>query len=64
MRRLFITAMIAGLLGGRACLAQVSTMGTTAMGIPSTPGTIVSLANSNDSAAVPNPTPGSAGLLP
>jgi multidrug efflux system membrane fusion protein len=29
-----------------------------------TPGTIVSLANSNDSAAVPNPTPGSAGLLP
>jgi multidrug efflux system membrane fusion protein len=29
-----------------------------------TPGAIVSLANSNDSAAVPNPTPASAGLLP
>ena len=28
------------------------------------PGTVVSLANSNDSAAVPNPTPASAGLLP
>ena len=29
-----------------------------------TPGTLVSLANPNDPAAVPNPTPGSAGLLP
>jgi membrane fusion protein, multidrug efflux system len=29
-----------------------------------TPGTVVSLANPNDPAAVPNPTPGSAGLLP
>jgi len=29
-----------------------------------TPGTTVSLANSNDPAAVPNPTPASAGLLP
>jgi multidrug efflux system membrane fusion protein len=29
-----------------------------------TPGTIVSLANPNDPAAVPNPTPASAGLLP
>jgi membrane fusion protein, multidrug efflux system len=29
-----------------------------------TPGTVVSLANSNDPSAVPNPTPGSAGLLP
>jgi membrane fusion protein, multidrug efflux system len=29
-----------------------------------TPGIVVSLANSNDSAAVPNPTPASAGLLP
>jgi membrane fusion protein, multidrug efflux system len=29
-----------------------------------TPGTMVSLANSNDPAAVPNPTPSSAGLLP
>jgi multidrug efflux system membrane fusion protein len=29
-----------------------------------TPGTVVSLANSNDPSAVPNPTPASAGLLP
>ena len=29
-----------------------------------TPGTVVSLANPNDPAAVPNPTPTSAGLLP
>jgi membrane fusion protein, multidrug efflux system len=29
-----------------------------------TPGTVVSLANPNDAAAVPNPTPASAGLLP
>jgi multidrug efflux system membrane fusion protein len=29
-----------------------------------TPGTLVSLANPNDAAAVPNPTPASAGLLP
>jgi multidrug efflux system membrane fusion protein len=29
-----------------------------------TPGTVVSLANPNDPAAVPNPTPASAGLLP
>jgi membrane fusion protein, multidrug efflux system len=29
-----------------------------------TPGSVVSLANSNDPAAVPNPTPASAGLLP
>src|SRR5882724_6756505 len=36
---LFITAIL--LAGGNACLAQVSTMGTTAMGLPSTPGTIV-----------------------
>jgi hypothetical protein len=40
MRRLlFTTATL--LLGVNACLAQVSTMGTTAMGLPSTPGTIV-----------------------
>jgi hypothetical protein len=42
MRRLFIIALITGLLGSSACLAQVSTTGTTAMGIPSTPGAIVS----------------------
>jgi multidrug efflux system membrane fusion protein len=29
-----------------------------------TPGTVVSLANPNDPAGVPNPTPASAGLLP
>jgi membrane fusion protein, multidrug efflux system len=29
-----------------------------------TPGTVVSLANPNDPASVPNPTPASAGLLP
>ena len=40
MRRLLFTT--ATLLSGcNACLAQVSTMGTTAMGLPSTPGTIV-----------------------
>jgi hypothetical protein len=39
-RLLFTTATL--LLGANACLAQVSTMGTTSMGLPSTPGTIVS----------------------
>src|SRR3977135_65503 len=40
MRRLlFTTATL--LLGAHACLAQVSTMGSTAMGLSSTPGTIV-----------------------
>src|SRR3979490_1350321 len=38
-RSLFTTATL--LLGAHACLAQVSTMGTTAMGLSSTPGTIV-----------------------
>src|ERR1700737_2188715 len=38
MRRLLAAAL---LLGCNACLAQVSTMGTTAMGLSSTPGTIV-----------------------
>ena len=40
MRRVLFTA-IALLLGCNAGLAQVSTMGTTAMGLPSTPGAIV-----------------------
>src|ERR1700692_210370 len=40
MRRLLFTAT-ALLLGCSASLAQVSTMGTTAMGLASTPGTIV-----------------------
>src|ERR1700732_4019825 len=38
MRRLLAAAL---LLGCNASLAQVSTMGTTAMGLSSTPGTIV-----------------------
>src|SRR4030088_1103468 len=40
MRRLLSTMAIL-LAGCSACLAQVSTMGTTAMGLSSTPGTIV-----------------------
>src|SRR6478672_11602055 len=40
MRRLLLTTSML-LLGGPTCLAQVSTMGSTAMGLPSTPGTIV-----------------------
>src|ERR1700716_23322 len=40
MRRVLFTA-VALLLGCNASPAQVSTMGTTAMGLPSTPGTIV-----------------------
>jgi hypothetical protein len=40
MRRLLFTT-VALLSGAHACLAQVSTMGTTTMGLPSTPGTIV-----------------------
>src|ERR1700758_1905178 len=39
--RLLLT-MATLLLGASACLAQVSTLGTTAMGLPSTPGAIVS----------------------
>src|SRR5229473_5089481 len=40
MRRLLLT-MATMLAGCSACLAQVSTMGSTAMGLSSTPGTIV-----------------------
>src|SRR6202048_666167 len=40
MRRLLFTTA-ALLLGCNACLAQVSTLGSTAVGLPSTPGTIV-----------------------
>ncbi len=40
MRRLLLTTSML-LLGGPACLAQVSTMGSTAMGLSTTPGTIV-----------------------
>src|SRR6202165_5022804 len=41
MRRLLFTTAIL-LAGCNACLAQVSTMGSTAMGLPSTPGTMLS----------------------
>src|SRR4051812_11253393 len=40
--RTIVCATAALLLGGNGCLAQVSTMGTTAMAIPTTPGAIVS----------------------
>ena len=40
MRRLLLTTGML-LLSCSACLAQVSTMGSTAMGLPTTPGTIV-----------------------
>src|ERR1700726_4046747 len=40
MRRLLFMTVIL-LTGCNACPAQVSTMGSTAMGLPSTPGTIV-----------------------
>src|SRR5258707_9369869 len=41
MRPLLFTSTAILLAGCSACLAQVSTMGSTAMGLPSTPGTIV-----------------------
>src|SRR4051794_22411045 len=40
MRRLLL-AIVTMLAGGTACLAQVSTLGTTAMGLATTPGAIV-----------------------
>src|SRR5882672_3419261 len=40
MRRLLFTTAVL-VAGCNVCLAQVSTMGSTAMGLPSTPGTIV-----------------------
>jgi hypothetical protein len=43
MQRMLFTT-VALLLGINACVAQVSTIGTTAMGLPSTPGTIVTSA--------------------
>lgn len=41
MRRLLFTTMAMLLAGSGVCLAQVSTMGSTAMGLPSTPAAIV-----------------------
>src|SRR6267378_1108913 len=41
MRRLLFTSTAILLAGCSACLAQVSTMGSTAMGLSSTPATIV-----------------------
>jgi hypothetical protein len=40
--RFFLCAVVAVLTSATACMAQVSTMGTTAMGLASTPGAIVS----------------------
>jgi hypothetical protein len=57
MRPFVSTVVIALLLGGSTCLAQVSTMGTTAMGIPSTPGAIVA-------SPLTGPSPFSAVTLP
>jgi multidrug efflux system membrane fusion protein len=54
-------------LNGRALIDKGLSAGETAVvrgQYRLTPGTLVSLANPNDAAAVPNPTPASAGLLP
>jgi hypothetical protein len=52
-----LLAAAALLLGCSACLAQVSTMGTTAVGLPSTPGAIIS-------SPLSGPSPFSAATLP
>src|ERR1700676_3735614 len=57
MRRLLFTTAIL-LLGCSACLAQVSTMGTTAMGLSSTPGTIVTSPLNGPSPFSATPQPG------
>src|SRR3979411_2545082 len=56
MQRMLL-AIVTLLLGAHACLAQVSTMGTTAMGLPSTPATIVT-------SPLSGPSPFSATILP
>src|SRR6195256_4546752 len=56
MRRLLFTTAVL-LLGCNASLAQVSTMGSTAMGLPSTPATIVT-------SPLNGPGPFSATILP
>src|ERR1700742_1483999 len=56
MRRLLLMTVVV-LSGAHACLAQVPTMGTTAMGLPSTPGAIVS-------SPLNGPSPFSATTLP
>src|SRR3984893_3560156 len=57
MRRLLFTAT-ALLLGCNAGVAQVSTMGTTAMGLSSTPGTIVTSPLNGPSPFSATPQPG------
>jgi hypothetical protein len=59
MRRLMFTAT-ALLLGCNACLAQVSTIGSTAMGLPSTPGAIVTSALNGPSPFSATTQPGTA----
>src|SRR3954471_19244929 len=55
--RYFLMAAVALLANGTAAMAQVSTLGTTAMGIPTTPGAIVS-------SPLNGPSPFSATTLP
>ena len=59
MRRLMFTAT-ALLLGCNACLAQISTIGSTAMGLPSTPGAIVTSALNGPSPFSATTQPGAA----
>ena len=59
MRRLMLTAA-ALLLGCNACLAQISTIGSTAMGLPSTPGAIVTSALNGPSPFSATTQPGTA----
>jgi hypothetical protein len=59
MRRLMLAAT-ALLLGCNACLAQISTIGSTAMGIPSTPGAIVTSALNGPSPFSATTQPGTA----
>jgi hypothetical protein len=59
MRRLMFTAT-ALLLGCNTCLAQISTIGSTAMGIPSTPGAIVTSALNGPSPFSATTQPGAA----
>jgi hypothetical protein len=59
MRRLMLTAT-ALLLGCNACLAQISTIGSTAMGLPSTPGAIVTSALNGPSPFSATTQPGTA----
>jgi hypothetical protein len=59
MRRLLFTTIVL-LSGCNACLAQVSTIGSTAMGLPSTPGAIVTSALNGPSPFSATTQPGTA----